>query len=775
VFIKSKNKTPIVRGVILAVLLTLMAASPAAAARFEVCLAANSFVDAATGVTMWGYGDYDCTDRGNNAVEAAVAVSVPGPRISVPVGDWLQVRLVNLLPVQTSFGIAGMVKRNRTATNDPMAPVFFTDPQGRARISSLDDVANAGGGRMDYRFRKVESNTGDEQPGTYLYGSVTHQQVQRQMGLYGALTQNFAAGEAYPGVLFQAEEVLVYSEVDSALHAQVVADAADNGVVDGSAGGYTSTVDYNPDFFLLNGAHRPYAASGSAGVLDIPADANQNVLLRILNAGLRTIMPNILGQQCSVVAQDGSPYPFPRDQHSVEVWAGTTRDCIVNSPVDGTFPIIERRTTGLNGDGGQMAFLVVGPPPVGPPAPVVADDAYGPIFEDAGLGAFASVLGNDDPGLTAFLVSPAGNGTVALAGDGTFDYTPNANFNGVDSFTYQATNGSQNSNVATVTIPVTAVNDAPVAVADAYTVPSGQLTNIPATGVLANDSDIDGDAITAVLGTTTAGGLLALSSDGSFDYTPNAGTTVDSFTYTASDSLLSSALTTVTITVEANIPPLAVADAYAVPAGTTTNTPVPGVLGNDSDGDGDALTAVLGATTAGGTLVLNSDGSFDYTPNAGTTVDSFTYSANDGKENGNTVTVDLTILSNPPVAGDNSAFAARTRRGVIPGNRNTCVPAFIDLLADDAPGGAAIDPASVAIVTSPGSGGMVTVNAAGVATYTGAVNFRGTETFTYTVDDTAGNTSNVAKVTVNVVGQRSFKRKVGLSASGKCVGPTPTQ
>src|SRR5204863_423622 len=99
--------------------------------------------------------------------------------------------------------------------------------------------------------------------------------------------------------------------------------------------------------------------------------------------------------------------------------------------------------------------------------------------------AAPGVLGNDsdiegDP-LTAIVVAAPSNGTLTLNADGSFTYTPNANFNGVDFFTYKANDGSANSNVATVTITVNAVDDVPVANDDAYAMNEDNVLNVAAT------------------------------------------------------------------------------------------------------------------------------------------------------------------------------------------------------------------------------------------------------------------------------------------------------
>ncbi len=105
-------------------------------------------------------------------------------------------------------------------------------------------------------------------------------------------------------------------------------------------------------------------------------------------------------------------------------------------------------------------------------------------------------------------------------------------------------------------------NVGPSGANDAYGVVAGATLNVPATGVLANDSDGDGDPITAVLATDVSSGALALASDGGFTYTPNAGFSgTDSFTYNVSDGSVLSAIVTVTIAVSNTIP-TAADDAY---------------------------------------------------------------------------------------------------------------------------------------------------------------------------------------------------------------------
>jgi VCBS repeat-containing protein len=279
--------------------------------------------------------------------------------------------------------------------------------------------------------------------------------------------------------------------------------------------------------------------------------------------------------------------------------------------------------------------------------PVATDDAYA-TNEDTLLSVAApGVLGNDTDAdgdtLSASLVSDVSNGMLTLNADGSFTYDPDPDYSGADSFTYVANDGSADSNVGTVSITVNPVNDPPVAAGDAYATGEDIPLPVAAPGVLDNDTDVEGDTLTAVLDTDVGNGTLVLNADGSFIYTPNldfVGT--DSFTYKANDGATDSGAATVTITVDN--PPIATDDAYTSAENTVLSVAAPGVLGNDTDPEGDALSAVLDSGPSNGTLTLNSDGSFDYAPNLDFTgTDSFTYLANDGTEDSNMATVVITV------------------------------------------------------------------------------------------------------------------------------------
>ena len=166
------------------------------------------------------------------------------------------------------------------------------------------------------------------------------------------------------------------------------------------------------------------------------------------------------------------------------------------------------------------------------------------------------VLGNDvdpdgDP-LTAILVTGPAHGALTFNPDGSFVYTPDANYSGPDSFTYTVSDGDQTSAPATVTLTVNPVNDPPTAVANTYSLGEDHTLSVPASsGLLANDSDVDpSTTLTAILVTGPAHGTLTLNPDGSFTYVPDANFNgVDTFTYQVSDGTATSAPVTVTLNV----------------------------------------------------------------------------------------------------------------------------------------------------------------------------------------------------------------------------------
>jgi VCBS repeat-containing protein len=275
--------------------------------------------------------------------------------------------------------------------------------------------------------------------------------------------------------------------------------------------------------------------------------------------------------------------------------------------------------------------------------PVAVADTFAATEDSILVG---NVLTNDyDPEgrpLTAALASGPAHGTLFFnhGGNGQFVYVPHANFTGTDTFTYRNGDGQFLSLDQTVTINVANVNDAPVAVADAYTMPEdGTLT----ANVLANDTDVDGPSLNAALRSQPAHGTVVMNANGSFTYKPHANFVgTDSFTYRNGDWSLLSNDTTVSITVTpVNDAPVALADVFAVRVGGVLEG---SVLANDWDAEGNALNAAVRVQPLHGRVVLNPNGSFLYMPDAGFTgTDTFTYRNGDGSLLSNDTTVTITV------------------------------------------------------------------------------------------------------------------------------------
>ena len=377
-------------------------------------------------------------------------------------------------------------------------------------------------------------------------------------------------------------------------------------------------------------------------------------------------------------------------------------------------------------------------------APVATDDAF-TIDEDTTLSNSLTANDTDVDGdvLTAHVVSGPAHGSVALGPSGAFTYTPAPNYNGDDVFIYRAFDGLLESANATVRIHINPVNDAPVSVADTASVNEDEVLTAPAPGVLANDSDVDGDPITALLVSRPTHGTLTLGADGSYVYrpAPNYNGT-DSFVYRAFDGHLASDDATVTITViPVNDPPVAVADTYDTNEDTALVVSAPGLLGNDTDVDGDTLSVEVIATTAHGTLTMQPDGSFRYDPAAdfnGT--DTFTYRAHDAVTTSDAVIVTIHIA---PVND-----APRTSEDLYGVDED-------DVLVVPAPGVLVNDidvegsPITATLVSGP-SHGALTLGSDGSFQYTPAANFNGTDSFVYTASD--GSLDSVPTTVTIIVG-----------------------
>jgi len=352
---------------------------------------------------------------------------------------------------------------------------------------------------------------------------------------------------------------------------------------------------------------------------------------------------------------------------------------------------------------------------------------------DEGTPITIAVLSNDtDPEgdtLAIQSIGQAANGSIQNSGT-DLTYTPEADFNGIDSFEYTITDNQGGTAIATVTVAVAAVNDAPVATPDSVITEEDAAITIQA---LANDSDPDGDALVIQSVSQPEHGIVV--SDGTeVIYTPDPDFNgIESFSYTISDGNGSIATATITVAVDAvNDPPVAQDDSAA----TDEDSPVSiAVLRNDTDVDEDMLTVQSLTQPTNGNASLNGE-EIVYTPTAGFNgMDSFSYTVTDGEggESSATVTVAVAAVNDPPAAVDDAATVQEDE---------TVVISVLD--NDSDPDG---DTLAIQSLTQP-SNGTATIDS-GRIIYVPDPQFNGEDSLTYTITDGNGQVDQ-ATVTITV-------------------------
>jgi len=287
--------------------------------------------------------------------------------------------------------------------------------------------------------------------------------------------------------------------------------------------------------------------------------------------------------------------------------------------------------------------------------PPFANDDYYSTSEDTILDISApGVLGNDtDPDndtLSSILISNTTNGSLTFNSNGSFVYSPNANYYGPDIFTYKASDGFSESDNATVYITVIAVNDPPSAYDDDYTTFEDTTLNVPAPGVLVNDTDPENDSLIAEKVTDPKHGNVTLNSDGSFDYIPdNNYNGYDNFSYRAYDGTNYSNNATVHINITpVNQPPVANDDTVLVEQNSLDKKI--DVLANDFDNDGNVLTIISVTEPNHGSAFT--DGNYTYySPDVDYIgSDQFEYNISDGNGGFDIAVVSITVIhvNHPP-------------------------------------------------------------------------------------------------------------------------------
>lgn len=377
--------------------------------------------------------------------------------------------------------------------------------------------------------------------------------------------------------------------------------------------------------------------------------------------------------------------------------------------------------------------------------PVAVDDTASTLEDTAVL---IDVLRNDFDGngndtITINTTTNPTAGRVTRNPNGTITYTPQADFHGVDRFTYRLQDdGGGLSNVATVTITVTAVNDIPVANDDraSLTKNSTAIINVLANDVLGNNPAVGDQPITIILGAASHGTVL-LNGNQTVRYTPDFNYVgQDSFRYTVIDGNGDRSSATVNVTM-INHPPVANDDRYTTVPNTSLVISPPGILANDHDADGDTITPTVTALPLSGTLSLNLDGSFEYRPHPGYEgTDRFIYHLTDGVTSSNRATV--TLMVQTPVDPN---FIAHDDRYSTYEDTPLTVPVTQTLTLND------INPAGGVLTTTLMRGtrqGSLTLFTDGSFRYTPLPDYVGEDSFIYLVRNQVG---NIATATVTIV------------------------
>ena len=385
-------------------------------------------------------------------------------------------------------------------------------------------------------------------------------------------------------------------------------------------------------------------------------------------------------------------------------------------------------------------------------APTANNDSQ-TVAEDSGTTAL-NVLANDtDPDSDVLSIDSIGSTSsdgTAVINNNQIDYTPAANFNGSETFTYTVSDNQGSSATATVTVTVTAVNDAPVAHDDNYSVTEDSET--VQLDVLTNDSDIDVDDILSLtsVSTPTNGGTAVLNNN-KVDYTPAANFFgIETLTYTTRDGQANSTATIIIKVTSVNDLPTANDDSKSI---IENSGPLQiNVLGNDTDADVDdtLFIASVSAPNQGGTAVVNNN-QINYTATPDFVgIETFTYTVSDGHGGSDTATVTITST----VSGSNAAPQAQDDS---PQTREDTSIIIHVLANDNDPDG---DSLSILDIGEAAHGTAVIQG--NTIKYTPAPNYYGSDSFTYTLCD--GEFTDVATVHITIVSVNDLPQ-AGLDTS----------
>lgn len=276
----------------------LLGASPSRAIDLAAVEGVWTPPDGGPPITMWGFVE----DTTGLCPGGPVAWDMGPIQTGVPGGN-LTINLLNCLTEPVSIVIPGQ--------NVVLTPQEITDGQGRQRVRAFTHEAAAGGGTASYTWTNLKA-------GTFLYQSGSNVARQMHMGLYGALTVG-----SY--VEAQDEALLLFSEIDPALHATQAA---------------ATPYEYKPKYFLING--EAYTSAQPVPVVHNGSSTKKNLLLRLVNAGLMSHVPVMQGPYMKIIAEDGNRYPYAREQYSVLLAAGKTKDALWKPRLKGSYALYDR-------------------------------------------------------------------------------------------------------------------------------------------------------------------------------------------------------------------------------------------------------------------------------------------------------------------------------------------------------------------------------------------------------------------------------------------------
>jgi hypothetical protein len=624
------------------------------------------------------------------------------------------VRLDTMLAASGDRGVIGFAESDAS-----------DGPFGRYRVTDGNLLRKSGytDGTSKYNYEMGANRNGTQYAiptygGTYIYDADLHK----------TNTIGQAAGPQPIGVVYHPAEDLVYfawtgsTEVrafDTNTFAQVAAYDFEYGFTNTGNFAFTQgrlkmSRDGSLLFATVNGGVRyvrlyaPLAADNQSIVTDEDTSSNITLTGSVGNGG--------------AIAYSVASNPAHGTLGGVAPYLTYTPDADYNGPDSFTF-----KTT--YGAASAVATVSVTVSAVND-APV-ADGQSFTTSEDTGRTVALTGSDVDGDSLNYIVVSPPSHGTLTGVSFIGMVYTPDADYNGEDSFTFKTNDGTLDSNPATVSITVTPVNDAPTTNNQTAMTDEDTAQVITLVG-----SDVDGDPLSYVLvngpthGTVTGSGL-------NVTYTPEADYSGnDNFAFRLSDGSLESRVCVVTIQVApVNDAPVASGQAVTTPEDSFKSITLSG-----SDVEGNTLSYVIVSGPSHGTLGVGSDGNASYRPAANYNgSDSFTFKVNDGAADSNvaTVTIQVTQVNDAPMAvGD----TATTNRGV---------PVSIPVRANDTDVDG--DVLTVVAVSQGSAGGVVTINSGGTGvTLTPRASFFGQETFSYVISDGHGGTAT-ATVLVNVL------------------------